>query len=229
LESLDAPAYKIASSEIVDVNLIHYAAKTGKPIILSTGMADFAEIKEALTACKEAGNTKTLLLHCVAGYPTPKEQANLATLSALKQFECLVGLSDHSEGADVSAAAIAAGAVLVEKHFCLSRDIKTVDSDFSLDPDELAMLVARCRETWSMIGCVLDGPADVENQARAYRRSLYATRAVKKGEILTTSNIKSIRPSNGLHPRYLKLLLGTRSKRALKAGEPLRTDDLPST
>lgn len=227
LESLDAPAYKIASSELVDVNLVRRVAETGKPVILSTGMASFAEIEEAVLVVREAGNDQLCLLHCVAGYPTPPEQAHLNTLDALKQFGGEVGLSDHSHGTQVAEAAVAMGAVLIEKHFCLSRTLDTVDSAFSLEPDELRALVQRCKAAHALKGQVLDGAGAAESEGRRYRRSLYAVRDIEAGEMFSEDNIRSIRPANGLHPRYLPQLLGTTSKRKLLRGTPLAPEDLP--
>lgn len=225
LESLATPAYKIASSELVDVNLIAAVAATGKPLILSTGMATFAEIGEAIAAVEAAGNRQLCLLHCVAGYPTPADQANLNTLAALGQFGYPVGLSDHSSGVAVAAAAVAMGAVMVEKHFCLSRD-GAVDSDFSLLPDELADLVTACRRVFALRGSVVDGATASEADSVRFRRSLYAVADIAAGDTFTEHNVRSIRPANGLHPRHLKTLLGKTSRRALPRGTPLGEQDL---
>lgn len=226
LETLQTPAYKIASSELVDVNLIRFAAETGKPVILSSGMATLAEIREAVEVCEAVGNRQLCLLHCVAGYPTPKDQANLNTLNALREFHYPVGISDHSLGTDVAVAAVAMGAALVEKHFCLSREQSAVDSEFSLLPEELRELVARCAEIHAMKGEVLDGPVFVEDDSRRFRRSLYAVEDIRVGDMFTAQNVRSIRPAGGLHPRHLRELMGKTSKRALPRGAPLTEDDL---
>lgn len=226
LESLDCPAYKIASSELVDVNLIAAAAQTGKPIILSTGMATFAEIEEAVAAAEATGNRQLCLLHCVAGYPTPADQANLNTLQALRRFNYPVGLSDHSQDIDVALSAVAMGAAVIEKHVCLSRHDQPVDGDFSLEPQELRTLVQRCREVYAMKGEVLDGASVVESDSRRFRRSLYAVADIKAGELFSKDNVRSIRPANGLHPRYLQRLLGRASQRDIAGGTPLSPEDL---
>lgn len=228
LEGLDIAAYKIASSELVDVNLIRRVAATGKPIILSTGMASFAEIEEAIAAARAAGNDQLCLLHCVAAYPTPPEEAHLNTLVALQQYGCEVGLSDHSPGTAVAEAAVAMGAVLIEKHFCFSREMKTVDSEFSLEPGELRDLVRRCNAVHALKGDVLDGAAAAESEGRRYRRSLYAVKDIEIGEVFSDDNIRSIRPANGLHPRHRQQLIGSTSKRRLLRGTPLGAEDLPS-
>lgn len=226
LEALQTPAYKIASSELVDVNLVQAVAETGKPIILSTGMATLAEVREAVEVCEAVGNRQLCLLHCVAGYPTPRDQANLNTLNALREFHYPVGISDHSLGCDVAVAAVAMGAVLVEKHFCLSREQAAVDSEFSLLPDELRELVARCAEVHAMKGEVLDGSTFAEDDSRRFRRSLYAVEDIRAGERFSAQNVRSIRPACGLHPRYLRALMGQASKRDLPRGTPLSEDDL---
>lgn len=227
LESLDVPAYKIASSELVDVNLIRRVAETAKPIILSTGMATFAEIEEAIAAAKSVGNSKICLLHCVAGYPTPLNEIHLNTLQALRRFNCPVGLSDHSKGTTVAAAAVAMGVAIIEKHFCLSRQFQTVDSEFSLEPEELRQLVKTCADVYTLKGQVLDGATAVEAESRRFRRSLYAVADIAVGDEFTEYNVRSIRPAHGLHPRHLDQLLGQKSKRYLSRGTPLSFVDLP--
>ena len=227
LESLDAPAYKIASSELVDINLIKRVAQTGKPVILSTGMATLDEIAEAVTAVESTGNRALCLLHCVAGYPTPANESHLNTLNTLRDFGYPVGLSDHSTGTLVASSAVAMGAVVVEKHFCLSRSEKTVDGDFSLEPAELRELVEQCAQVHALKGLSLNGASPVEADSRRFRRSLYAVADIAAGEEFTRENVRSIRPANGLHPRYLERLLGTKSKRHLPRGTPLGNKDLP--
>lgn len=227
LESLDIAAYKIASCELVDVNLIRYVAETGKPIILSTGMANYAEIEEALEVIYSTGNKDVCLLHCVSGYPTPPDKLNLLSINALQNnFNHPVGLSDHSKGALASVASVTLGACIIEKHFCLSRDLNTVDSDFSLEPDELAELVTSCATVYSMLGVAVDGAVDVEADSQRFRRSLYVVADVKKGDFLNADNVRSIRPSGGLHPRYLNSLLGRKAKRDMLKGTPLNVEDI---
>ncbi len=222
LESLDAPAYKIASFELVDIPLIQRAAATGKPVILSTGMAGLGEIEAAARAARAAGCEELLLLHCVSGYPTPVEDSNLRTLPHLAQaFGCPVGLSDHSPGGAVAVAAVTLGAVMVEKHFTLSRADGGPDAAFSLEPDELAALVRDCRAAHAALGRVSYERAPSEQRSAAFRRSLYVVKPIRAGEALTADNVRSVRPANGLPPRHLPDVLGRRARRDLAAGTPL--------
>lgn len=225
LERLHAPAYKIASPEIVDLDLIEQCARTGKPLIISTGMASFEEIEEAVATARAAGATEILVLHCTSGYPTPVEQANLSTITDLtKRLDVAIGLSDHTLDNIVAAAAVAVGAVLVEKHFTLSRADGGVDSTFSLEPAELEQLVKDLRSVHAAIGQPNYRPTTAELITLPMRRSLYVVADIAEGEALTRENVRSIRPANGMMPRYLKGVLGKTATRALKRGEPLAAD-----
>ena len=225
LERLHAPAYKIASPEIVDLDLIELCARTGKPLIISTGMASFEEIEEAVATARAAGATEILVLHCTSGYPTPVDQANLSTITDLtKRLDVAIGLSDHTLDNIVAAAAVAVGAVLVEKHFTLSRADGGVDSTFSLEPAELEQLVKDLHSVHASIGQPNYRPTEAELITLPMRRSLYVVADIAEGEVLTRANVRSIRPANGMLPRLLKSVLGKTATRALKRGEPLAVD-----
>ncbi|WP_420403659.1 pseudaminic acid synthase [Nisaea sp.] len=225
LQGLDCPAYKIASPEIVDIDLIERCARTGKPLIISTGMASFEEIEEAVAAARGAGAEEILVLHCISGYPTPFDQANLATIPDLaERLDVAIGLSDHTMDTVVAEAAVAMGAVLVEKHFTLRRADGGVDSAFSLEPEELAVLVRNLRAVFDARGKPNYRPTDAEKEMLAMRRSLYVVADVAAGEVLTEAHVRSIRPANGLPPKYLSQVLGKRATRALRRGEPLAGD-----
>ncbi|HYD70511.1 pseudaminic acid synthase [Azospirillum sp.] len=222
LESLGAPAYKIASFELVDLGLIRRAAATGKPLILSTGLATLGEIDEAVAAARDGGADELILLHCVSGYPTPPEDANLATLPHLAAaFGVPAGLSDHTQGLAVPVAAVALGAALVEKHLCLSRADGGVDAAFSLEPGEFRAMAEACRAAWKAVGRVNYGVKPSEAGGRSYRRSLYAVADIAAGEAFTMANVRSIRPGFGLAPKHLPAVLARRAARAIKRGEPL--------
>lgn len=222
LWDLDCPAYKIASPEIVDLDLIERCARTGKPLIISTGMASFEEIEEAVATARSAGAREILVLHCISGYPTPADQANLATIPDLAtRLDVAIGLSDHTMDTVVAEAAVAMGAVLVEKHFTLRRADGGVDSTFSLEPEELDQLVRNLRTVFEARGMPNYRPTDAERETLAMRRSLYVVADVAAGSALTRENIRSIRPANGLAPRYLRQVLGRTATRDLKRGEPL--------
>jgi pseudaminic acid synthase len=228
LERLGAPAYKIASFEIVDTALIHRAAATGKPLIISTGMADTSEIDDALAAGRDAAGVA--LLHCVSGYPTPVEQANLGRIKSLAaRYKCPIGLSDHTLGTDVAVAAVALGACIVEKHVTLARADGGPDAAFSLEPDELARLVRGARTAFSAVQPTEPGPASCEESNRMFRRSLYAVADIKKGEMLTEANVRSIRPGFGLPPKHLADILGRRAKHDIARGTPMRFDMIQSS
>ncbi len=222
LEELDCPLYKIASCELVDIGLIEAVAKTGKPMIMSTGMASFAEIEEALLAARSAGARDIALLHCISGYPSEASDANLASLAALSErFEVAVGLSDHSAGVTLPVAAIALGACIVEKHLCLKRGDGAVDSDFSLVPSEFKLLVQACKDAQRSVGTAVDGAVAAEADSLRFRRSLYIVEDVVAGEMLTSQNVRSIRPAGGMHTRHLRKVVGKAAKQDIKAGTPL--------
>ena len=222
LEELNVPVHKIASFELVDLPLIEYVAKTKKPLILSTGMATVSEIAEAVNTAKKAGAKDTVLLKCVSSYPAKPEEMNLHTIPHMKRlFRCPIGLSDHTLGVGVSIAGVAIGAQVIEKHFTLSRKIKTPDSFFSTEPQELKDLVENIRMVEEALGTVHYGLTKEEKKSRIFRRSLFIVRNIKKGEVFTEENIKSIRPANGLKPKYLKIILCKKAKRDIKKGTPL--------
>lgn len=222
LESLNAPAYKIASFENVDLPLIRRAAATGKPMIISTGLATEEELTEAVSAAREAGCNDIILLKCTSAYPAPPEESHLRTIPDLReQFEVLAGLSDHTLGIELPLAAVALGAVLIEKHFTLSRADGGVDAAFSLEPEEMKILVAEARRVWSALGEVRYGPGQTEQRSLQFRRSLYIVRDMKAGETVTSDNLRAIRPGFGLAPKHLEVVLGRRVRRDIQRGTPL--------
>jgi len=222
LESLNVPAYKIASFECIDLPLVRKVAATGKPVIISTGMATIAEMAEAVDAAREAGCKELALLKCTSTYPASPENTNLRTIAHMRDlFQCEVGLSDHTMGIGVAAAAIAFGATTIEKHFTLSRDDGGVDSSFSLEPAELASLVVETRRAWEALGEVKYGPTEAEANAVKRRRSLYFAKDLKPGDILTPENVRRIRPGHGLAPKYYEMVLGRTVKEPVKKGAPV--------
>jgi N-acetylneuraminate synthase len=222
LEKMDVPAYKIASLEIVDIPLIQYIAGKGKPIIISTGTATLDEIKEAVKAARKTGASQIALLKCTSAYPALPEEMNLKTIPHLAEtFGIPVGLSDHTLGIAVSVAAVALGACMVEKHLTLSRDIPGPDSAFSMEPQELKTMVEAIRTAEKALGQISYEIQAEEAASRVYRRSLYVVRDIKSGEVFTEENVRSIRPANGLHPRYLKDVLGRKAIKDIKRGTPL--------
>ena len=231
LESLQAPAYKVASFELTDLPLIRRIAASGKPMILSTGLATVEDIAEALAAARDGGCSQLALLHCTSAYPAPAEDANLLTIPDMtERFGLPCGLSDHSTGIDVALAAVAVGACILEKHVTLRRSDGAVDSSFSLEPDELAMLVAASRRVWASRGRPHYGPTPSEQKNLHYRRSLYLVRDVNRGSPVTAESVRAIRPGLGLRPKHLNEVIGRRAIRNLKAGEPLDFDCLePAT
>jgi len=223
LETLNNPIYKIASFEITDIPLITYAASKHKPMIISTGIATLQEIEEAVVACKKAGNSDITLLKCTSSYPAPLNEANLLTIpDMLKRFNCKVGLSDHTMGDTCACAAVAFGAKVIEKHFIIDRSIGGPDSAFSMEAEEFAGMVKRIRETEECLGKVSYELSELSKKGRKFSRSLFAVRDIQRGEIFTEENIRSIRPGDGLSPKYLPKLLGKKSDRDYKRGEPIK-------
>lgn len=222
LESLDAPAYKIASFELVDLPLIRRAAQTGKPLIMSTGMASEAEIAEAVAAARGAGAREVALLKCTSAYPASPDEANLRTIPDLQtKFNVPVGLSDHTLGLAVPIAAVALGACIIEKHLTLARSTPGPDSSFSLEPHEFKQLVDAVRIAEQSLGRVSYEPTAKEAASRAFRRSLFVVEDVRAGEPFTDRNVRSIRPADGLHTRHLDDVLGRRATCDLPRGTPL--------
>ncbi|MCS6943955.1 MAG: pseudaminic acid synthase [Sutterellaceae bacterium] len=223
LESLDVPCYKIASFENVDLPLIRKVAATGKPLIISTGLATLAEIGEAVAAAREAGCRELVLLKCTSAYPASPADSNLRTIPHLRAaFGCEVGLSDHTIGIGAALAAIALGATVIEKHVTLCRADGGVDSAFSLEPHELRLLVQESERARLALGEVRYGPTADEVGSLRFRRSLYVVRDIRKGEVLTPENVRAIRPGFGLAPRYLEQVLGRRAAQDIQAGTALR-------
>jgi len=219
LESLNTPAYKIASFEATDLPLIRYVASKGKPMIMSTGMCSEEEISEAVSAAYEAGCKNLVLLHCISSYPAPVEQANLLQMSCLSErFGTIPGLSDHTLGTTASVAAVALGACVIEKHFTLSRNDKGPDSEFSIEPDELKRLCKDTFDAWSAIGKAGFERQKAEEGNKHFRRSIYFVSDMKSGEIITPSHIRRIRPGFGLPPKYYDQLIGKRVNRDVVRG-----------
>jgi N-acetylneuraminate synthase len=225
LESLGAPAYKIASSELVDLPLIRLAAQTGKPLIISTGMASVRDIADALETARGAGATDIILLACTASYPSPPGDSNLRRIPVLAAaFEVQVGLSDHTLGIGVPIASVAFGATVIEKHITLDREDGGVDSAFSLNPAEMTALVTETERAWQALGSTHIGPTDSEKEGLRFRRSLYVVADVQAGDTVTQQNVRSIRPANGLPPAALDTVLGRTFTRDAAKGTPLSWD-----
>lgn len=228
LESLGCACYKIASFENTDIPLIRKVAGTGKPMIISTGMATAAEIDEAVRAARGAGCRDLVLLKCTSTYPADPQNSNIATIPSIAQtFGVQVGLSDHTMGVGVAVASVALGATVIEKHFTLRRSDGGVDSTFSLEPDEMALLVTESERAWLGIGSVRYGTA-AEQKSRVFRRSLYVTEDIEAGTVLTSANLRAIRPGYGLPPKYLDSVLGLRVGRSVKRGTPMSWELLAS-
>ncbi|TLP42096.1 pseudaminic acid synthase [Cohaesibacter sp. CAU 1516] len=225
LDELGAPAFKIASFELIDLPLIRKTAEKMKPIILSTGNASLAEIEEAVQTVRNTGNNDLVLLHCTSGYPTPAREANLSSIKCLADnFDCLAGLSDHTMGFGVSVASVALGASVIEKHFTLARSDGGPDSEFSLEKGELSQLVAECKNAFDAIGKPNFISTQSEAQTKPHRRSLYVVKDIAKGECFTEENIRSIRPGKGLRPRYYYEVLGCVAKQDITRGTALSWD-----
>lgn len=227
LETFNVPAYKVASFEITDIPLIEKIAQTGKPIILSTGLAALSEIEEAVVAARNVGAKEIALLKCTSSYPAAPEEMNLRTIQHLRNtFKVPVGLSDHTLGIAVPVVAVAVGACIVEKHFTLSRTVAGPDSSFSLEPHEFKAMVAAIRVAEKSLGKIQYGATKLEEKNAIYRRSLYAVTKVGAGKPFTEKNVRSLRPGYGISPRYLKLVLRKRAKRDIDAGTPLKWEDV---
>ena len=225
LESLNVPCYKIASFENTDIELIKKAASTGKPMIISTGMASVAELGEAVAAARDSGCRHLVLLKCTSSYPAPPDDTNIRTIPHMRElFGCEVGLSDHTMGVGVSVASVALGATVIEKHFTLSRSDGGVDSSFSLEPQEMASLVTETERAWRALGTTSYGPTEAELKSLKYRRGLRVTQDIKAGDLLTSDNIRAIRPGGDLSSKYLHAVIGRRAKSALARGTALSWD-----
>jgi N-acetylneuraminate synthase len=227
LENLNAPAYKIASFEAVDLPLIKYAASTGKPMIISTGMADAEEIQEAIEAAREGGCKELAILHCVSGYPAPAEDYNLRTIpDMIQRFGLVTGLSDHTLDNTTAVTSVALGASIIEKHFTLDRSGGGPDDSFSLEPKELEALCQDSKTAWAALGRVDYGRKSSEQGSVQFRRSLYFVNDLKAGDLITPDSIRSVRPGFGVAPKYLSRVIGRSVTRDVSYGDPLSWDDL---
>ncbi|RJF98616.1 pseudaminic acid synthase [Noviherbaspirillum saxi] len=225
LEELQVPCYKIASFENTDIPLIRRVAATGKPVIISTGMASIAELDETVRAAREAGCKDLILLKCTSTYPASPENTHILTIPHMRQlFGCEIGLSDHTMGVGVAVGSVALGATVIEKHFTLRRADGGVDSSFSLEPEEMASLAVESERAWQALGRVQYGPTEAEKSSMAYRRSLYVVKDMAAGESFTRENVRAIRPGNGLPPKQIDTVLGRQAKRALRKGTALQWD-----
>ncbi|ULT56479.1 pseudaminic acid synthase [Neobacillus drentensis] len=221
LEQLNTPFYKIASFENNHIPLIKKVASTGKPIIISTGMASLADLDETVRAARKAGCEDIVLLKCTSTYPATPENTNIITIPHMRDlFNCQVGLSDHTMGIGVAVASVALGATVIEKHFTISRADGGVDSAFSMEPHEMHSLVDETKKAWQALGAVTYGPTEKEKNSLKFRRSLYITKDLKAGDVLTKENLRVIRPGYGLAPKYYEQLLGKKAAMDIKAGTP---------
>lgn len=222
LESLNAPCYKIASFENTDLSLIRRVAATGKPLIISTGMATIAELDDTVQTAREAGCKDLILLKCTSTYPATPENTNILTIPHMREmFNCEVGLSDHTMGIGVSVASVAMGATVVEKHFTLNRADGGVDSSFSMEPAEMTQIVIETERAWQAIGKVSYGATEAEKKSIIFRRSLYVVQDMKAGDIFSSDNLRAIRPGLGIAPKYFEYILGKSVKKDLKRGTAL--------
>lgn len=227
LEKLDCPAYKIASFEILDLPLIRYVSETGKPLIISTGMASEKEIEEAVQTARDAGCKQIALLHCISGYPTPIDQANLKQiLNLANSFNVTIGLSDHTLGTTASVVAVALGVSLIEKHFTLSRQDKGPDSEFSLDPIDFKKLCMTTKEAWHSLGNQGYETQEIEKNNKIFRRSLYFIKDLEKGHVIKHSDIRRIRPGKGIAPKYYDKVLGKKIKKNVSRGQAVTFEDI---
>ena len=225
LEDMDIPLYKIASFEITDIPLIEYVASKGKPIIISTGIATLEDIELAVQTCLNVGNSQIALLKCTSSYPAPYEEINLNTIPDISsKFNVISGLSDHTLGSEVSVAAVALGAKIIEKHFILDRNLGGSDSTFSMEPKEFKHMVDSIRNIEKALGTVNYDLSEKSKLNREFSRSLFVVNDIKKGEIITEDNVRSIRPNFGIHPKYLNKILGKKIKQDLKKGTPFKLD-----
>lgn len=221
LEEMDVPAYKIASFEITDIPLIEYVASKGKPVIISTGIASMEDINLAIQTCLDAGNNQIALLKCTSSYPSPLDEINLNTIpDMIEKFDCVIGLSDHTLGGEVSTAAVALGANIIEKHFILDRNMGGPDSEFSMEPDEFKQMVDSIRNVEKALGSVSYELSDKMKANREFSRSLFVVADMKENDVITEDNVRSIRPGFGLHTKYLKDILGKKVNQDLKKGTP---------
>ena len=229
LENLGAEAFKVASFELVDIPLIEYIASKGKPMIISCGMGTEEDIQDAICACKRTGNTQIVLLKCTSEYPANWADMHLSTIVDMKKrFGVPVGLSDHSPGSLAPVIAVTLGGCVIEKHVCLSRKIKTPDSEFSMEISEFAQMVRDVKDALSIISSPSYKLTKKEKESTIFRRSLFAIKDINVGDFFTVENVKSIRPGYGIKPKYLSELLGKKSKRNIKRGEPITMEDLMS-
>ena len=227
LEKMDVPAYKIASFEIRDTVLLRKVAKTGKPILMSTGIATIGEIQEAIDVCKSEGNDKIILLKCTSAYPAPYEEMNLSMIKNMRDtFGCYTGLSDHSMGDEIALAAVAMGASVIEKHFTLKRSDGGVDAEFSMEAEEMKHMVRKIRNVEKAIGKVDYSLSLIQKRERQFGRSLFVSAEIKKGEMFTSENIRSVRPSNGLEVKYYDEIIGKKASRDLEFAKPLEWADI---
>jgi pseudaminic acid synthase len=225
LEEMDVPVYKVASFEITDIPFIKKIAKTGKPIIMSTGIAYMSDIELALRTCREAGNENVILLKCTSSYPAPYEDINLKTIPSMKEtFDCITGLSDHTMGSAVAGAGVALGAKVVEKHLTLSRADGGADAAFSMEPQEFKEMVDNIRKIEKALGRVTYDLTDKQKAEREHTRSLFVAKDMKAGDVFTPDNLRSVRPGNGLHTKYYEELLGKKILKDAGLGTPMSWD-----
>jgi len=222
LETLNVPCYKIASFENIDLPLIRKVAATGKPIIISTGMATIAELDETVSTVRKSGCNNIILLKCTSSYPASPENSNILTIAHMRDlFQCQIGLSDHTLGIGVAVASITLGATIIEKHFTLSRSDGGIDAAFSLEPAEMQSLVIETERAWKALGCIYYGATEKEKSSLIFRRSVYVVEDIKQGEIFSNTNLRAIRPGLGMPPKYLEQFLGKKVNQDIKKGTPL--------
>jgi pseudaminic acid synthase len=227
LETLEVPAYKIASFEITDIPLIRYVAQKGKPVIISTGIAEYDDIKLAVDTCLEAGNNQIALLKCTSSYPAPIREANMKMVESLSnEFNVISGLSDHTMGSTVPVVSVCFGAKIIEKHFILDRSMGGPDAAFSMNETEFAEMVKAVREAEQAIGLTSFELTPKQKDGKAFSRSLYVAKDISKDEVITEANVKSVRPGFGLHPKFLQEVIGKKAKKDLSFGDRLRIEDL---